>query len=883
MRGAKRIIIPLLVIVLCFGNQFLLPVSAADTADIYSSGYKTLNPFSANAYSNVGCTWYAWGRAYEASGISLPVSRHAKDWHEDLSTIYPVGAEPKANSIAVWTDSGYGHVAFVEAVDSNYVYYTEGGWNGSNGGYAGCQYCHYATVQRSKMAVGSDTWGIGQTVVGYVYLTENTKSLEQVKQMFPDGKYWNHKVTSPENYGDYLYANGINTYADTWSDSPCTNHGIAAPTIGTYDCNVYDRAMQCYGYALRVENLLYGSNPREWNKTEYSALTVTDMQKGAIKAGDFITYFDSKNPETIYRTNSSNGHTAVVIDVNNTTLTLAEVNAGGTCQIQWGRTLDVTWLNNIRVNSAPYALEKTSDDIVPTGVTLNKSSASLTSNGATVTLTAKVLPNNATNKSVTWKTANAAVATVDTNGTVTAVGNGTTTITATTSVGAKTASCTVTVSIPTVSDGWTYVSSLPSNITTANYEIQYQNVYKKYAETSPGAGWSDTGEDKIDYVKSGSIYDSQLELATSNTVRSEGFYYYHFCSGSTGVNANFAQTSTYGHYDEIRDVTAVTEAGSYTDVDDARYKYYKLKWKDGTDAYCNTSKGTCDGTYGSHENRSYYWYKMYRYQNYAEAVSNLYQKTGDWGSAKDSAATAVNYRYKAKVVPTATPTPTPTAAPTPTPTTAPTPTPTPTTEPEQNIQVALSTTGIYMMSVDRDGFVAGLVTSVSPDADIEYRWTAYHTESQQSMVVKDWTTNDQWLTWKPEEFGEYTFTAEARVKGNPSNSVSATSEPVRYTPYIKGKCQMPYTGEGGGYLIGVETYENPNQSYQYEMLILDCTLLAEGKDAWVWTTGRYTVPEGNAGWCVWQPQYGYYWTLFRVYDADGNMIDQDCYGFVNAY
>ena len=91
------------------------------------------------------------------------------------------------------------------------------------------------------------------------------------------------------------------------------------------------------------------------------------------------------------------------------------------------------------------------------------------------------------------------------------------------------------------------------------------------------------------------------------------------------------------------------------------------------------------------------------------------------------------------------------------------------------------------MSVDRDGFVAGLVTSVSPDADIEYRWTAYHTESQQSMVVKDWTTNDQWLTWKPEEFGEYTFTAEARVKGNPSNSVSATSEPVRYTPYIKGK------------------------------------------------------------------------------------------------
>lgn len=102
-------------------------------------------------------------------------------------------------------------------------------------------------------------------------------------------------------------------------------------------------------------------------------------------------------------------------------------------------------------------------------------------------------------------------------------------------------------------------------------------------------------------------------------------------------------------------------------------------------------------------------------------------------------------------------------------------------------------------------------------------------------------------------------------------------------PYIKGECQMPYTGEGGGYLIGVETYDNPNQSYQYEMLILDCTLLAQGLPAWTYTTGKCGVAEGNALWTIWQPQYGYYWTLFRVYDASGNMLDEVCYGFVNAY
>ena len=99
-------------------------------------------------------------------------------------------------------------------------------------------------------------------------------------------------------------------------------------------------------------------------------------------------------------------------------------------------------------------------------------------------------------------------------------------------------------------------------------------------------------------------------------------------------------------------------------------------------------------------------------------------------------------------------------------------------------------------------------------------------------------------------------------------------------PVIKGKCQMPYTGAGGGYLIGVETYEDNN--YLYEMLILDCTLLRDGKDAWVYTTGKCKVPE-NCLWTIWQPQYGYYWTLFRVYDSSGVLLEEQCYGFVNAY
>ena len=67
-----------------------------------------------------------------------------------------------------------------------------------------------------------------------------------------------------------------------------------------------------------------------------------------------------------------------------------------------------------------------------TGITLNKSSLSLSiPDNKTYTLTATVMPSNATNKSVTWSSSNTSVATVDQSGKVTAVSGGSCTITAT--------------------------------------------------------------------------------------------------------------------------------------------------------------------------------------------------------------------------------------------------------------------------------------------------------------------------------------------------------------------------------------------------------------------------------------------------------------------
>lgn len=108
----------------------------------------------------------------------------------------------------------------------------------------------------------------------------------------------------------------------------------------------------------------------------------------------------------------------------------------------------VTYKKNQTIDPNPGTDPDPDPDVDVTGVSLDKSELTLAVKG-TYTLKATVAPSDASNKSVTWKSSDDKIATVDKDGKVTAVAIGKATITVTTEDGGKTAICVVTVDAAT--------------------------------------------------------------------------------------------------------------------------------------------------------------------------------------------------------------------------------------------------------------------------------------------------------------------------------------------------------------------------------------------------------------------------------------------------
>lgn len=184
---------------------------------------------------------------------------------------------------------------------------------------------------------------------------------------------------------------------------------------------------------------------QDGNKTATSKITVVNnevrvtgisLNKGNVdlKVGENYGFVATISPS-----NATNRN--VTWKSSNTNV--ATVSANGMVTAKGAGTTNITATTQDGGKMALGVVRVFANSIGVTGISLNKTSASITV-GNTITLTPTISPSNATNKNVTWKSSNTSVATVS-GGVVTGKGAGTATITVSTNDGNKTANCIVTV------------------------------------------------------------------------------------------------------------------------------------------------------------------------------------------------------------------------------------------------------------------------------------------------------------------------------------------------------------------------------------------------------------------------------------------------------
>lgn len=147
------------------------------------------------------------------------------------------------------------------------------------------------------------------------------------------------------------------------------------------------------------------------------------------------------NPATVQPANATNK----AVTYSSSAPSVASVDSVGQITPKAAGTATITAKTADGGKTATCKVTVTAKAIAVTGVSFAKSSLTLTAGDTAVSNPAIVAPSNATNKAVTYKSADESIATVDSNGLVTPKAIGETIITAKTADGGKTATCTVVV------------------------------------------------------------------------------------------------------------------------------------------------------------------------------------------------------------------------------------------------------------------------------------------------------------------------------------------------------------------------------------------------------------------------------------------------------
>ncbi|ABQ04240.2 Ig-like domain-containing protein [Flavobacterium johnsoniae] len=312
-----------------------------------------------------------------------------------------------------------------------------------------------------------------------------------------------------------LYAGNTQQLSVTISPANATNKNVTWSSSNSAVATVNSSGLVT---AVSAGTVTITATTQDGNKTASAAITVnpnTNFTVYFYKPSNWGTgikiYYWNALPTGVLAnatwpgvnmTDSGNGwYSYTFTNVNSTNLIF---NDGTNQTADLSRNKTGWYMNSTWYDSNPGT------GIAVTSVSLSPSSASLNA-GGTQQLTPTVLPANATNKSVTYSSNNTAVATVNSSGLITAVANGTATITVSTVDGNKTSTCIVTVS--TTSGGGNYYT----------IKNRWTGAYLSDAGTNTGYGTTVSGNNyKWQKIAIDATYFVLKNVATGELMNIEG-------------------------------------------------------------------------------------------------------------------------------------------------------------------------------------------------------------------------------------------------------------------------------------------------------------------------------------------------------------------------
>ncbi len=143
--------------------------------------------------------------------------------------------------------------------------------------------------------------------------------ISYLKTVFRSGEYWNA-------YNSCGYE-GTGSKKCPSCSSKRTCAGDCPDSCGQFYYNGKWISGQCFGWACKIGNLIFGGNPRAWG-VHYNA---ANLKPGDIIYGDVSSVLSGATMHAIFITNISGN-----------TITYADCNGAGPCMVKWDRTTSMS-------------------------------------------------------------------------------------------------------------------------------------------------------------------------------------------------------------------------------------------------------------------------------------------------------------------------------------------------------------------------------------------------------------------------------------------------------------------------------------------------------------------------------------------------------------